>query len=171
MFFILGFRQNFLRLKNLVLVGGPDDGVITPWESRSVPFFSCKNLILFVYKVWQKSLTTFLSLPFWFERIEDMYPEFNCLIFRKICYYLLIHFINYLFLALVILGLMWCSKIAFRVVEWEGVCVLQVQIGSCLDVDREYYWQCTTLYIIYLYPSPPYGWHQGWWSWSWLCLK
>ena len=32
--FFLEFKNNFLRLKKLVLVGGPDDGVITPWQSR-----------------------------------------------------------------------------------------------------------------------------------------
>uniref|UniRef100_A0A3B4ADW3 palmitoyl-CoA hydrolase n=1 Tax=Periophthalmus magnuspinnatus TaxID=409849 RepID=A0A3B4ADW3_9GOBI len=30
------WRDNFLRIKKLVLIGGPDDGVITPWQSRSV---------------------------------------------------------------------------------------------------------------------------------------
>ncbi|KAM4600852.1 lysosomal thioesterase PPT2-like isoform 2-T2 [Polymixia lowei] len=29
------WRKNFLRVKKLVLIGGPDDGVITPWQSRS----------------------------------------------------------------------------------------------------------------------------------------
>lgn len=38
--FTPGFRQNFLRLKNLVLVGGPDDGVITPWESSQFGVFN-----------------------------------------------------------------------------------------------------------------------------------
>lgn len=28
------FKNNFLRLQKLVLIGGPDDGVITPWQSR-----------------------------------------------------------------------------------------------------------------------------------------
>lgn len=28
------YRTNFLRLNKLVLIGGPDDGVITPWQSR-----------------------------------------------------------------------------------------------------------------------------------------
>ncbi len=30
------FKSNFLNLKQLVLIGGPDDGVITPWQSRHV---------------------------------------------------------------------------------------------------------------------------------------
>ena len=29
-------KENFLRLKNMVLVGGKDDGVITPWQSRYI---------------------------------------------------------------------------------------------------------------------------------------
>ncbi|XP_078073413.1 lysosomal thioesterase PPT2-A-like isoform X2 [Mustelus asterias] len=28
------WKKNFLRIKRLVLIGGPDDGVITPWQSR-----------------------------------------------------------------------------------------------------------------------------------------
>ncbi|XP_051526800.1 lysosomal thioesterase PPT2-A-like isoform X6 [Myxocyprinus asiaticus] len=27
------WKENFLRIKKLVLIGGPDDGVITPWQS------------------------------------------------------------------------------------------------------------------------------------------
>ncbi|XP_071480246.1 lysosomal thioesterase PPT2-like [Diadema antillarum] len=27
------WRKNFLKLKNVVMLGGPDDGVITPWQS------------------------------------------------------------------------------------------------------------------------------------------
>uniref|UniRef100_F6XIA3 Epidermal growth factor-like protein 8 n=1 Tax=Equus caballus TaxID=9796 RepID=F6XIA3_HORSE len=29
------WRKNFLRVGRLVLIGGPDDGVITPWQSRT----------------------------------------------------------------------------------------------------------------------------------------
>ena len=28
------YKENFIRLGKLVLIGGPDDGVITPWQSR-----------------------------------------------------------------------------------------------------------------------------------------
>lgn len=28
------WKKNFLKINKLVLVGGPDDGVITPWQSR-----------------------------------------------------------------------------------------------------------------------------------------
>ncbi|KGL75236.1 Lysosomal thioesterase PPT2, partial [Tinamus guttatus] len=27
------WKRNLLRIQNLVLIGGPDDGVITPWQS------------------------------------------------------------------------------------------------------------------------------------------
>lgn len=48
------WKKNFLKIKKLVLIGGPDDGVITPWQSRWVRplvfsllirhMFSCHNL-------------------------------------------------------------------------------------------------------------------------------
>lgn len=28
------FRENFLKVDEVVLIGGPNDGVITPWQSR-----------------------------------------------------------------------------------------------------------------------------------------
>ena len=28
------YRENFLKIQDLVMIGGPDDGVITPWQSR-----------------------------------------------------------------------------------------------------------------------------------------
>ncbi|CAG2188156.1 PPT [Mytilus edulis] len=33
------YRNNFARLKKLVLIGGPDDGVITPWQSSHFGFY------------------------------------------------------------------------------------------------------------------------------------
>ena len=33
---VAGFKANFKSLQQLVLIGGPDDGVITPWQSRFV---------------------------------------------------------------------------------------------------------------------------------------
>lgn len=33
------FKTNFLRLKKLVMIGGPDDGVITPWQSSHFAFY------------------------------------------------------------------------------------------------------------------------------------
>lgn len=30
------FRKNLLKLDEMILIGGPNDGVITPWESRLV---------------------------------------------------------------------------------------------------------------------------------------
>lgn len=32
-------KRNFLKLKKLVLIGGPDDGVITPWQSSLFGFY------------------------------------------------------------------------------------------------------------------------------------
>jgi len=37
------FRQNFIKLNKVVLIGGPDDGVITPWQSTHFGFFN-KNM-------------------------------------------------------------------------------------------------------------------------------
>lgn len=28
------FKRNFLRMRRMVLIGGPDDGLICPWQSR-----------------------------------------------------------------------------------------------------------------------------------------
>ncbi|XP_041843900.1 lysosomal thioesterase PPT2-A-like isoform X1 [Melanotaenia boesemani] len=42
------WRENFLRIKKLVLIGGPDDGVITPWQSRLLVTKSLKNLMTMV---------------------------------------------------------------------------------------------------------------------------
>lgn len=28
------FRENLLKVEQMILIGGPDDGVITPWQSR-----------------------------------------------------------------------------------------------------------------------------------------
>ncbi|XP_048376207.1 lysosomal thioesterase PPT2 isoform X3 [Stegostoma tigrinum] len=33
------WKKNFLRIKKLVLIGGPDDGVITPWQSSQFGFY------------------------------------------------------------------------------------------------------------------------------------
>ncbi|XP_017294986.1 lysosomal thioesterase PPT2-like [Kryptolebias marmoratus] len=33
------WRKNFLQIKKLVLIGGPDDGVITPWQSSHFGFY------------------------------------------------------------------------------------------------------------------------------------
>ncbi|XP_074614482.1 lysosomal thioesterase PPT2-A-like [Acropora palmata] len=34
------YKKNFLRINNLVLIGGPDDGVIMPWQSSQFGFYS-----------------------------------------------------------------------------------------------------------------------------------
>ncbi|KAK7502615.1 hypothetical protein BaRGS_00006190 [Batillaria attramentaria] len=39
------YKQNFLRLKNLVLVGGPDDGIIGPWQSSQFQFYDKNDVV------------------------------------------------------------------------------------------------------------------------------
>ncbi|KAK3087378.1 hypothetical protein FSP39_005196 [Pinctada imbricata] len=40
------FKENFLRIKNLILIGGPDDGVITPWQSSHFGYYNEKDEIV-----------------------------------------------------------------------------------------------------------------------------
>ncbi|KAM9353546.1 lysosomal thioesterase PPT2-A-like [Symphorus nematophorus] len=40
------WRGNFLRIKKLVLIGGPDDGVITPWQSSHFGFYDSNEKIV-----------------------------------------------------------------------------------------------------------------------------
>lgn len=40
------WRENFLRIKKLVLIGGPDDGVITPWQSSHFGFYDSNETIV-----------------------------------------------------------------------------------------------------------------------------
>ncbi|MEQ2277174.1 hypothetical protein XENORESO_021350, partial [Xenotaenia resolanae] len=41
--FIKDWRENVLRIKKMVLIGGPDDGVITPWQSSHYGFYDTKE--------------------------------------------------------------------------------------------------------------------------------
>ena len=49
--YYVDYKKNFLRLNRIVLIGGPDDGVITPWESRYkiFVFFVCDNFPCYVF--------------------------------------------------------------------------------------------------------------------------
>jgi len=40
------WRENFLRIKKLVLIGGPQDGVITPWQSALMGFYDSNLRVL-----------------------------------------------------------------------------------------------------------------------------
>ncbi|XP_067660195.1 lysosomal thioesterase PPT2-like [Haliotis asinina] len=40
------YKQNFSRLKKLVLIAGPDDGVITPWQSGHFGMFNSSEAVL-----------------------------------------------------------------------------------------------------------------------------
>ncbi|XP_035991399.1 lysosomal thioesterase PPT2 [Fundulus heteroclitus] len=41
--FMKEWRENFLRIKKMVLIGGPDDGVITPWQSSYYGFYDARE--------------------------------------------------------------------------------------------------------------------------------
>ncbi|TNM93352.1 hypothetical protein fugu_018754 [Takifugu bimaculatus] len=40
------WKKNFLKLKKLVLIGGPDDGVITPWQSSQFGFYDNNETVI-----------------------------------------------------------------------------------------------------------------------------
>lgn len=40
------WRESFLRIKKLVLIGGPDDGVITPWQSSHFGFYNSNESVV-----------------------------------------------------------------------------------------------------------------------------
>ncbi|KAK9296017.1 hypothetical protein QLX08_009857 [Tetragonisca angustula] len=40
------FRQGLTKLKRLVLVGGPDDGVITPWQSSHFGYYDTNETVI-----------------------------------------------------------------------------------------------------------------------------
>ncbi|XP_072936818.1 lysosomal thioesterase PPT2 homolog [Epargyreus clarus] len=40
------FKSNLLRLKRLVLIGGPDDNVITPWQSSQFGYYNANETIV-----------------------------------------------------------------------------------------------------------------------------
>ncbi|XP_062873404.1 lysosomal thioesterase PPT2-A-like [Trichomycterus rosablanca] len=40
------WRENFLNIKKLVLIGGPDDGVITPWQSSLFGFYNSDEKVV-----------------------------------------------------------------------------------------------------------------------------
>ncbi|KAF6739320.1 Lysosomal thioesterase PPT2 [Oryzias melastigma] len=40
------WKENFLRIKKLVLIGGPDDGVITPWQSSHFAFYDSEENVV-----------------------------------------------------------------------------------------------------------------------------
>ncbi|XP_071383601.1 lysosomal thioesterase PPT2 [Centroberyx affinis] len=40
------WKKNFLKIKKLVLIGGPDDGVITPWQSSQFGFYDDNETVV-----------------------------------------------------------------------------------------------------------------------------
>ncbi|KAJ6647620.1 Lysosomal thioesterase PPT2 like [Pseudolycoriella hygida] len=52
------FREGILKLSMMVLVGGPNDGVITPWESSHFGFYDANNHVVPMHqqKIYQNDL-------------------------------------------------------------------------------------------------------------------
>ncbi|EDV22848.1 uncharacterized protein TRIADDRAFT_28251 [Trichoplax adhaerens] len=42
------FKSNFLKVKKVILIGGPDDGVITPWQSSQFGFYDKHLKIIYI---------------------------------------------------------------------------------------------------------------------------
>ncbi|XP_041091540.1 lysosomal thioesterase PPT2-A-like [Polyodon spathula] len=40
------WKKNFLRIRKLILIGGPDDGVITPWQSSHFGFYDKNETVV-----------------------------------------------------------------------------------------------------------------------------
>ena len=40
------FKKGLTKLKKLILIGGPDDGVITPWESSQFGYYDKNETII-----------------------------------------------------------------------------------------------------------------------------
>ncbi|XP_069491120.1 lysosomal thioesterase PPT2 [Ambystoma mexicanum] len=40
------WKKNFLRIRRMVLIGGPDDGVITPWQSSQFGFYNQNETVM-----------------------------------------------------------------------------------------------------------------------------
>ncbi|XP_008279316.1 lysosomal thioesterase PPT2-A-like [Stegastes partitus] len=53
------WRKNFLRIQKLVLIGGPDDGVITPWQSSHFGFFDSSENVVEMRDQWFYKEDTF----------------------------------------------------------------------------------------------------------------
>ncbi|KAM9469158.1 lysosomal thioesterase PPT2-A-like [Clarias gariepinus] len=43
---LTAWREHFLDIKQLVLIGGPDDGVITPWQSSQFGFYNSNETVV-----------------------------------------------------------------------------------------------------------------------------
>jgi len=40
------FKENFVQLQKLVLIGGPDDGIICPWQSSQFGFYNKNETVV-----------------------------------------------------------------------------------------------------------------------------
>ena len=44
-YYISEYRDNFLRLEKFVMIGGPNDTVITPWQSAHLGFYDQNEVV------------------------------------------------------------------------------------------------------------------------------
>lgn len=43
------YKTGVIKLKRMVLIGGPDDGVITPWQSSHFGFYNNNGTVIDMY--------------------------------------------------------------------------------------------------------------------------
>ncbi|XP_062385776.1 lysosomal thioesterase PPT2-A-like [Sardina pilchardus] len=67
------WKNNFLRIKKLVLIGGPDDGVITPWESSQFGFYDENETV-----VEMKNQEVYLRDTFGLKTLQARGDMFLC---------------------------------------------------------------------------------------------
>lgn len=46
------YKKNFMHIKQLILIGGPDDGIICPWQSSQFGFYTKNEEVLPMNKQW-----------------------------------------------------------------------------------------------------------------------
>ncbi|KAL6064220.1 hypothetical protein STEG23_006326 [Scotinomys teguina] len=76
------WRKNFLRVGRLVLIGGPDDGVITPWQSSFFGFYDANETVLEM----EEQLTLVVPLRYNESYSQPVYkPYLTLCAGRRIC--------------------------------------------------------------------------------------
>lgn len=75
--FKYSWKKNFVRLKKLILVGGPDDGVITPWQSAMFGCYDSKERVIPMrqLEIYQNDVFGLRSLDEVNSIIECVVPE------------------------------------------------------------------------------------------------
>ncbi|KAJ8334964.1 hypothetical protein SKAU_G00406030 [Synaphobranchus kaupii] len=70
------WKNNFLRIKRLVLIGGPDDGVITPWQSSQFGFYDANETVVEMKKqdVYLKDMFGLKTLDARGDLVQCVFP-------------------------------------------------------------------------------------------------